>query len=177
MFAPAGLRMIALCLGLAGCVTQTLPDGGAEVDSSFLLFEQSAAAGEPPARLAAYLKAQPRDGMLGVCGVVLAEGPDNRVQNIWRMLADPASHITWGTPAVVPALEQWPKVPTAFLPGHQTLLVARDLAAVRKPRAACVKTDRPWRPDYASEPMRLHLAYTVPSAAPIYIYTPPPRRK
>ena len=162
---------------LAGCVVQSMPDGGAEVDSSFLLFEQRSAAEAPPARLAAYLKAQPRDGMLGVCGVVLADASDSQLQRVWTMLTDPGSHITWGAAAPIPALEQWPKVQTSFLPGHQAALVGRDLAAVRKPRAACVKTDRPWRPDFATEPMRLHLTRTYPSAAPIYIYTPPPRKK
>jgi hypothetical protein len=166
-------------LAVAGCATQTAPDGGTEVDSSFLLFEQQSAPDAPPARLAAYLKAQPREGMLGVCGVVLADGPDNQVQNVWAMLADAGSHITWGARAPAPVLEQWPRVPTGFLPGHEVRLVGRDLAIVHKPRAACVKTDRPWRPDYATEPMRLHLTRSPPAAgaAPIYIYTPLRRRK
>jgi hypothetical protein len=42
-------------LALAGCIVQSVPDGGAEVDSSFLLFEQRSAEEAPPARLAAYL--------------------------------------------------------------------------------------------------------------------------
>lgn len=165
-----------IALALFGCATQATPDGGVEVDSSFLLFEQTSAPESPPARLVAYLKAQPRDGMLGVCGVVLAEGPDNQIQNVWAMLADPGSHITWGEAAAVPALDPWPKVQTAFLPGHRTSLIGRDLATVRKPRAGCVKVDRQWKDEYATEPMRLHLTRTYPSPAPVYIYTPPPRR-
>lgn len=163
--------------GLAGCAIQTAPDGGAEVDLTYLLFEQRSAAEAPPARLAAYLKAQPRDGMLGVCGVVLADGPDSQVDNVWALLRDPGSHITWGDPAAAPILEPHPRVPARFLPGSRASLIGRDLAAVPKPRAACVKTDRPWKPDYATEPMRLVLTRTPPTApAPVYIYMPPPRR-
>jgi hypothetical protein len=169
-------RLWVIALGLAGCATQATPDGGVEVDSSFLLFEQRSAPESPPARLAVYLKAQPRDGMLGICGVALAEGPENQIQSVWTMLADPGSHITWGEPAAMPALDPWPKVQTAFLPGHHAGLIGRDLALVYKPRAACVKVDRQWKPEYATEPMRLHLTRTYPSAAPVYIYTPPPRR-
>lgn len=163
--------------GLGGCATQARPDGGAEVDSTYLLFEQRSAPEAPPARLAAYLKAQPRDGMLGVCGVVLADGPDSQVDGVWALLRDPGSHITWGSPAVVPALESYPRVPSAFLPGSRAGLIGRDLAAVPKPRAACVKTNQPWKPEFATEPMRLVLTRTPPaSPAPVYIYTPPPRR-
>ena len=175
MLVRAGL--LTLALGLTACATLNVPDGGAEVDATFLLFEQHAAPDGPPARLATYLKAQPRAGMLGLCGVALADGPDNQVQNVWRMLADAGSYVTWGEPAVAPILEPWPRVPVGFVPGHTAVLVGRDLATVRKPRAACVRTDRPWRAEYATEPMRLHLTVTPPAAAPIYIYTPPPRRK
>lgn len=172
-----GPRCLIACIGLAllgGCAAPMplKPVGAAQVDRSYTVFDQSSDWGLTPGRLVAYVKPRPSGDRLAVCGVAMVDVADNRIARFWSLLSDQSSYVALGEG------DKTVKIPTRFMPGHRRALIGKDLATVPPPVANCIETTIAWQDGFAAAPMKLHLDYTPPAPPPpIYIYTPPPRKK
>lgn len=148
---------------LIGCTSEPRPS--AVVDNSFRTIDQPLPGPTGPGRLVAYVKAQPNNGFLAVCGVFLFDDGGSGDTRVLDELANDASYIQVDDSPL--------RVGTRFFPRYPAPLIGRALTEVRPPAATCETTAAPWRQEFASAPLILHLVPTA--AAPRQLRIPSPR--
>ncbi len=154
------LILAAICVAgsaLAGCLSPS----NVAVDRTFQVFDRPRLPAPGPGRLVAYLKAQPSDGLLSVCGVFLVDGATGANAALSE-LGESFSYIeVAGTPL---------RIGTRYFPRYAAALDDRTLADVVPPSASCEKTAAQWSEELAAAPLVLHL---IPySSAPKQLRVP-----
>lgn len=111
-------------------------------------------------------------GRLAVCGAVVAAAPKAQLSDLYSYIADANSELV-----IAPDSDKPLKISPRFM--HRYTLEAPNGLLDAKAldydalKGDCIRTDAPWRPDYASA-NRLNLRKTilVQTSTPTFIYVP-----
>lgn len=149
MRAVLPMSAVAIC-ALAACAEPAHSAGEMPVDNSFQIIDQTIATPQGPGRVLAYVKLQAANGLLAVCGLILADAKST------TLLGDLGNNVSYIEISASPDL----KLGTRLLPRYGADLTGRDLAAAIPP-AACERTGAAWQDDLARPRLTLHIVPTV----------------
>lgn len=153
--------IIALGVALGGAPGRAAPAdaGEAVVDGSYQAF--SLAIKGTRDRLLVWLKAEPQDGRLKVCGAYLGMMSENTFNQVPSWLADINTYLLFGS-----ASGRGQTVRPSFLTGRRFEGGAGPIRRTDERAARCVLTDAAWEDRFAQDPYVFKLRETQFIRAP-----------
>lgn len=150
------LRVVALALGciIAPAQAGQVDAGEAVVDASFKRFTQELK--NKRDRLVLWLRAEPQDGRLKVCGAYLAMMPEDRYSQLAGWLGDLNSHLLFGSKT-----GRGQRVAPSFLAGRRLEGGGGPIQRTDERTAKCVLTDAAWDDRFANDPFDFLLRETT----------------
>jgi hypothetical protein len=149
---------LGIVAALGACNAAQTPLGEAPVDQSYRIRYLDGRKDADPYQLFVFVKAEPLDGKLRVCGAYLADMSDARFAHYSAAFHDMQSYLRFGDAdkrrqVVRPGFLSVTRAPVPTGPDGRPRL-PRELAA------NCVATEAAWDDSYALEPFTLDLRET-----------------